>query len=105
MMKYIESLQNAPLPIVLGNNLYLIGILLKLFAGIRKESSSLESGIMPPIFILLLRIQELDNKNDAGSIPKALDCELLDDLIDTISPGEHITVSGIFRISNSDEST
>lgn len=56
------------------------------------------------IFILIFRIQELDNKSDAGCIPKALDCELLDDLIDTISPGEHITVSGIFRISNSDES-
>ena len=47
----------------------------------------------------------MDNKNDEGSIPKALDCELLDDLIDTISPGDHITVSGIFRISDSDEST
>ena len=54
--------------------------------------------------VFLFRIQELDNKNDAGSIPKALDCELLDDLIDTISPGEHVTVSGVFRMSDSDES-
>ena len=30
--------------------------------------------------------------------------ELLDDLIDTISPGEHVTVSGVFRMSESDES-
>ena len=55
---------------------------------------------------MFLRIQELlsDDTTDCGRIPRTLECELLDDLVDTISPGENVTVSGTLHVLDSEES-
>lgn len=45
-----------------------------------------------------LRIQEVcSNWDDPGCIPRTIDCELTNDLVDTIRPGDVITVCGIIR--------
>lgn len=54
----------------------------------------------------MLRIQELlsDDTSDCGRIPRTLDCELLDDLVDSVAPGENVTVSGTLHVLDSEES-
>ena len=45
-----------------------------------------------------------DDTSDCGRIPRTLDCELLDDLVDSVAPGENVTVSGTLHVLDSDES-
>ena len=52
------------------------------------------------------RIQELlsEDTSDCGRIPRTLDCELFDDLVDSITPGETVIVSGTLHVLDSEES-
>jgi DNA helicase MCM8 len=46
-----------------------------------------------------LRLQEIveDSHKEAGRIPRTIDCELTDDLIDCCIPGDIVTISGIVK--------
>lgn len=58
------------------------------------------------VYLIFYRIQELlsDDTSDCGRIPRTLECELLDDLVETVSPGENIVVSGTLHVLDSEES-
>lgn len=51
------------------------------------------------------RIQELisDDHREAGRIPRTIECELIQDLVDSCVPGDVITVSGTVKVSNTEE--
>lgn len=53
------------------------------------------------------RVQEIlnDDGSDCGRIPRTLECELLDDLVNSVAPGENVTLSGILAVSDSEEGT
>uniref|UniRef100_A0A8D2JBJ3 DNA helicase MCM8 n=1 Tax=Varanus komodoensis TaxID=61221 RepID=A0A8D2JBJ3_VARKO len=52
-----------------------------------------------------IKIQELmsDDQREAGRIPRTIECELLQDLVDSCVPGDVITVAGIVKVSNTEE--
>ncbi|XP_048356188.1 DNA helicase MCM8 isoform X2 [Sphaerodactylus townsendi] len=54
-----------------------------------------------------IKIQELmsDDHREAGRIPRTIECELMQDLADSCVPGDVITVTGIVKVSNSEEGT
>lgn len=51
------------------------------------------------------RIQELtaDDQKEAGRIPRTIECELVQDLVDSCVPGDVITITGIVKVSNTEE--
>nr|XP_020649324.1 DNA helicase MCM8 isoform X1 [Pogona vitticeps]XP_020649325.1 DNA helicase MCM8 isoform X1 [Pogona vitticeps]XP_020649326.1 DNA helicase MCM8 isoform X1 [Pogona vitticeps] len=52
-----------------------------------------------------IKIQELmsDDHREAGRIPRTIECELVQDLVDSCVPGDVITVAGIIKVSNAEE--
>ncbi|XP_061478488.1 DNA helicase MCM8 isoform X2 [Rhineura floridana] len=52
-----------------------------------------------------IKIQELmsDDQREAGRIPRTIECELIQDLVDSCVPGDVITVTGIVKVSNTEE--
>nr|XP_056712015.1 DNA helicase MCM8 [Euleptes europaea] len=54
-----------------------------------------------------IKIQELmsDDHREAGRIPRTIECELIQDLVDSCVPGDVITVTGIVKVSSSEEGT
>ncbi|XP_077169283.1 DNA helicase MCM8 isoform X1 [Paroedura picta] len=52
-----------------------------------------------------IKIQELmsDDHREAGRIPRTIECELIQDLVDSCVPGDVITVSGTVKVSNTEE--
>lgn len=40
--------------------------------------------------------------NDAGRVPRTIECELTDELVDAGVPGDVVTVSGIVKVLNPD---
>jgi DNA replicative helicase MCM subunit Mcm2 (Cdc46/Mcm family) len=40
--------------------------------------------------------------NDAGRVPRTIECELTDDLVDAGVPGDVVTVSGVVKVLNPD---
>ncbi|KAF2071876.1 hypothetical protein CYY_006803 [Polysphondylium violaceum] len=45
-----------------------------------------------------IRLQEIvDQRDSYGGIPKTIDCEFSDDLVELVSPGDSVTVSGIVK--------
>ncbi|KAL8173025.1 UNVERIFIED_CONTAM: DNA replication licensing factor mcm8 [Gekko kuhli] len=54
-----------------------------------------------------IKIQELmsDDHREAGRIPRTIECELIQDLVDSCVPGDVITVSGTVKVSNTEEGT
>ncbi|KAK3887660.1 hypothetical protein Pcinc_008244 [Petrolisthes cinctipes] len=51
------------------------------------------------------RIQEIisDDQREGGRIPRTLECEVQEDLVDSCVPGDMITVTGIVKVSQSQE--
>ncbi|KAJ2165464.1 hypothetical protein GGH15_003349 [Coemansia sp. RSA 562] len=52
-----------------------------------------------------IRIQEKinDDPRDPGRVPRSIDAELLDDLVDTVVPGDVVNCTGIVKVTQSDE--
>lgn len=52
-----------------------------------------------------IKLQELasDDKREAGRIPRTIECELVQDLVDSCVPGDMVTVTGIVKVANSSE--
>ncbi|KAK3102993.1 hypothetical protein FSP39_015600 [Pinctada imbricata] len=52
-----------------------------------------------------VRIQELmgDGMKESGRIPRTVDCELTQDLVDSCVPGDIVTVSGVVKVNSVDE--
>ncbi|XP_062981379.1 DNA helicase MCM8-like isoform X2 [Elgaria multicarinata webbii] len=52
-----------------------------------------------------IKIQELmsDDHREAGRIPRTIECELVQDLVDSCVPGDVITIAGIVKVSNTEE--
>uniref|UniRef100_A0A803SNX2 DNA helicase MCM8 n=1 Tax=Anolis carolinensis TaxID=28377 RepID=A0A803SNX2_ANOCA len=52
-----------------------------------------------------IKIQELmsDDQREAGRIPRTIECELTQDLVDSCVPGDVITIAGIVKVANTDE--
>nr|XP_048311351.1 DNA helicase MCM8 isoform X2 [Myodes glareolus] len=53
----------------------------------------------------LIKIQELmsDAQREAGRIPRTIECELAHDLVDSCVPGDTVTITGIVKVSNTEE--
>uniref|UniRef100_A0A6I8SDY5 DNA helicase MCM8 n=1 Tax=Xenopus tropicalis TaxID=8364 RepID=A0A6I8SDY5_XENTR len=49
-----------------------------------------------------IKVQELmsDDQREAGRIPRTVECELIQDLVDSCVPGDMVTVTGIVKVSN-----
>ncbi|KAK3604621.1 hypothetical protein CHS0354_028978 [Potamilus streckersoni] len=52
-----------------------------------------------------IRVQEImgDDQKETGRIPRIVDCELTNDLVDSCIPGDTVTVSGIVKVNSMDE--
>uniref|UniRef100_A0A6I8PEL4 DNA helicase MCM8 n=1 Tax=Ornithorhynchus anatinus TaxID=9258 RepID=A0A6I8PEL4_ORNAN len=52
-----------------------------------------------------IKIQELmsDDQREAGRIPRTIECELVQDLVDSCVPGDTVTITGIVKVSNTEE--
>ncbi|XP_019371747.1 PREDICTED: DNA helicase MCM8 isoform X1 [Gavialis gangeticus] len=52
-----------------------------------------------------IKVQELmsDDQREAGRIPRTIECELVQDLVDSCVPGDIVTITGIVKVSNSEE--
>ncbi|XP_041106487.1 DNA helicase MCM8 [Polyodon spathula] len=52
-----------------------------------------------------IKVQELmsDDQREAGRIPRTIECELAQDLVDSSVPGDMVTITGIVKVSNSEE--
>ncbi|XP_049635117.1 DNA helicase MCM8 [Suncus etruscus] len=53
----------------------------------------------------LIKIQELisDDQREAGRIPRTIECELVHDLVDSCVPGDTVTITGVVKVSNTEE--
>jgi len=50
-----------------------------------------------------IRVQELmATGNDAGRVPRTIECELSEDMVDAGVPGDVVTVSGVVKVLNSE---
>jgi DNA helicase MCM8 len=51
---------------------------------------------------LLRSVQEqlIGEQNEAGRVPRAVECELTSDLVDVAVPGELVTVSGVVKVES-----
>ncbi|KAM4695002.1 DNA helicase MCM8 isoform 2-T2 [Discoglossus pictus] len=49
-----------------------------------------------------IKVQELtsDDQREAGRIPRTVECELIQDLVDSCVPGDLVTITGIVKVSN-----
>lgn len=52
-----------------------------------------------------LRLQELEETREGGRIPRMVDCELTEDLVDMAVPGDVVTVVGTVKLSRQDVSS
>ncbi|XP_058880254.1 DNA helicase MCM8 isoform X2 [Acipenser ruthenus] len=52
-----------------------------------------------------IKVQELmsDDQREAGRIPRTIECELAQDLVDSSVPGDMVTITGIVKVSSSEE--
>jgi DNA helicase MCM8 len=51
------------------------------------------------------RLQERlnDEQLDSGKIPRSIECELLEDLVDSVVPGDVVIISGIVKVLSTEE--
>ncbi|XP_071858421.1 DNA helicase MCM8 isoform X1 [Bombus fervidus] len=70
--------------------------------GISKFRVILDSSLVKSISFQTIKIQELSNndQNSKGSMPRMIDIELMDDLVNTCMPGDDITLTGIIKGNN-----
>ncbi|XP_053316387.1 DNA helicase MCM8 isoform X2 [Spea bombifrons] len=49
-----------------------------------------------------IKVQELmsDDQREAGRIPRTVECELIQDLVDSCVPGDMVTITGTVKVSN-----
>ena len=54
-----------------------------------------------------IRVQEMqtDETREEGKMPRTVECELADDLVDSCIPGDEVTVSGIVKVLSTDGGT
>ncbi|XP_002197067.6 DNA helicase MCM8 [Taeniopygia guttata] len=52
-----------------------------------------------------VKVQELmsDEQREAGRIPRTIECELVQDLVDSCVPGDMVTVTGIVKVASTEE--
>lgn len=52
----------------------------------------------------VLRVQELisDDQRESGRIPRTVECELTQDLVDSCVPGDMVTITGVIKVSSDD---
>lgn len=46
-----------------------------------------------------------DDKIDAGRIPRTIDCEVTQDLVDKVIPGDVVGITGIVKVTQAEKST
>ncbi|XP_054016856.1 DNA helicase MCM8-like [Hylaeus anthracinus] len=70
--------------------------------GISKFRPVLDSAQVKSVSFQTIKIQELlnDEQNNKGSMPRVLDVELMDDLVNNCMPGDDITLTGIIKGTN-----
>lgn len=44
-----------------------------------------------------------DDQREAGRIPRTIECELVQDLVDSCVPGDMVTITGIVKVSSTEE--
>ncbi|PSN44603.1 DNA helicase MCM8 [Blattella germanica] len=54
-----------------------------------------------------VRLQEIvaDDQREGGRVPRTVECELTEDLLDSCVPGDIVTVTGIVKVRNSEETS
>ncbi|KAJ9579973.1 hypothetical protein L9F63_004356 [Diploptera punctata] len=54
-----------------------------------------------------VRLQEIvaDDQREGGRVPRTVECELTEDLLDSCVPGDVVTITGIVKVRNSEEYT
>ncbi|KAG5550000.1 hypothetical protein RHGRI_015086 [Rhododendron griersonianum] len=69
------------------------------FQKIRKTELS---SCLSPSYLSLPRLQELlkSEHHEEGRVPRTVECELTEDLVDACIPGDVVTVTGIIRVIN-----
>ncbi|NXL39459.1 MCM8 helicase, partial [Glaucidium brasilianum] len=52
-----------------------------------------------------VKVQELmsDDQRETGRIPRTIECELVQDLVDSCVPGDLVTITGIVKVSSTEE--
>ena len=52
-----------------------------------------------------IKVQEVagDDQREAGRIPRAIECELTADLVDSCVPGDMVTITAVVKATGSDE--
>ncbi|KAA0711641.1 DNA helicase MCM8 [Triplophysa tibetana] len=53
-----------------------------------------------------IKVQELisDDQRESGRIPRTVECELTQDLVDSCVPGDMVTITGVIKVSSDDGS-
>ncbi|EAL65948.1 MCM family protein [Dictyostelium discoideum AX4] len=50
-----------------------------------------------------IRIQEDADQKESSGIPKAFECEITDEMVETIVPGDIVTISGVVKVLRAEE--
>ncbi|KAJ8686215.1 hypothetical protein QAD02_022009 [Eretmocerus hayati] len=72
--------------------------------GSMKFEPDLASPYMETIPMQVVRIQEHfgEEQDDQGRIPRVMDVELFEDMVDTCTPGDDVTITGIVKMQGAD---
>ncbi|CAK9824086.1 DNA helicase MCM8 [Anthophora retusa] len=70
--------------------------------GTSKFHAMLDSPLVKSISFQIIKIQELSNNDQIskGSMPRIVDVDLMDDLVNTCMPGDDVTLTGIIKGTN-----
>ncbi|XP_058797982.1 DNA helicase MCM8-like [Phymastichus coffea] len=72
--------------------------------GARKFEPELSSPYVETIPMQIVRIQEHfgEEQDDQGRVPRVMDVELYEDMVDTCMPGDDVTITGIVKMQGTD---